>query len=239
MDASARLLIVDDDASVRAMLREYLAGHGYLVGEAEGGAQMRASIEANLPDVVLLDIRLPGEDGLTLAKYLRERYDLGIIMVTASGDVIDRVVGLEIGADDYVAKPFDPRELLARVKSVLRRIQAKPSAEADPAQPKPGRQRFGRCELDLEARRLFEIAGSEIAMTAMEFELLRVFLANPNRVLSRDQLLTHTRNREWEPFDRSIDIRVGRLRRKVEPDPNGEPRCIRTVRNAGYMYVPQ
>jgi len=188
---------------------------------------------------VLLDIRLPGEDGLTLAKYLRERYDLGIIMVTASGDVIDRVVGLEIGADDYVAKPFDPRELLARVKSVLRRIQAKTSAEADPAQPKPGRQRFGRCELDLEARRLFEIAGNEIAMTAMEFELLRVFLANPNRVLSRDQLLTHTRNREWEPFDRSIDIRVGRLRRKVEPDPNGEPRCIRTVRNAGYMYVPQ
>ena len=237
MDASARLLIVDDDASVRAMLREYLGGHGYLVGEAEGGAQMRASIEANLPDVVLLDIRLSGEDGLTLAKYLRERYDLGIIMVTASGDVIDRVVGLEIGADDYVAKPFDPRELLARVKSVLRRIQAKPSAEADPALPKPGRQRFGRCELDLEARRLFEIAGSEIAMTAMEFELLRVFLANP--VLSRDQLLTHTRNREWEPFDRSIDIRVGRLRRKVEPDPTGEPRCIRTVRNAGYMYVPQ
>jgi two-component system phosphate regulon response regulator OmpR len=238
MDASARLLIVDDDASVRAMLREYLAGHGYLVGEAEDGARMRASIEANLPDVVLLDIRLPGEDGLTLAKYLRDRYDLGIIMVTASGDVIDRVVGLEIGADDYIGKPFDPRELLARVKSVLRRIQAKPS-ESDPAQFKPGRQRFGRCELDLEARRLFEIAGSEIAMTAMEFELLRVFLANPNRVLSRDQLLTHTRNREWEPFDRSIDIRVGRLRRKVEPDPNGEPRCIRTVRNAGYMYVPQ
>jgi len=238
MDASARLLIVDDDASVRAMLREYLAGHGYLVDEAEGGVQMRASIEANLPDVVLLDIRLPGEDGLTLAKYLRQRYDLGIIMVTASGDVIDRVVGLEIGADDYIGKPFDPRELLARVKSVLRRIQAKPSG-SDPAQFQSGRQRFGRCELDLEARRLFEIAGNEIAMTAMEFELLRVFLANPNRVLSRDQLLTHTRNREWEPFDRSIDIRVGRLRRKVEPDPNGEPRCIRTVRNAGYMYVPQ
>jgi two-component system phosphate regulon response regulator OmpR len=239
MDASARLLIVEDDASVRAMLREYLAGHGYLVGEAEDGARMRASIEANLPDVVLLDIRLPGEDGLTLAKYLRERYDLGIIMVTASGDVIDRVVGLEVGADDYVAKPFDPRELLARVKSVLRRIQAKPPAQPDPAQPKPVRQRFGRCELDVQARRLFEIDGGEIAMTAMEFELLCVFLGNPNRVLSRDQLLMHTRNREWEPFDRSIDIRVGRLRRKVEPDPGGEPRCIRTVRNAGYMYVPQ
>ena len=240
MNESARLLIVDDDPSVRAMLHEYLQGHGYAVGVAGSGAQMRECIEADPPDVVLLDIRLPGEDGLTLAKYLRERYDVGIIMVTASGDVIDRVVGLEVGADDYVAKPFDPRELLARVKSVLRRIQARPAAEPDKTSaPKPTRQRFGRCELDVDARRLFEIAGDEVAMTAMEFDLLSLFLANPNRVLSRDQLLMHTRNREWEPFDRSIDIRIGRLRRKVEPDPTGEPRCIRTVRNAGYVYVPQ
>jgi len=240
MNESARLLIVDDDPSVRAMLREYLLGHGYAVGEAGSGAQMRECIGAELPDVVLLDIRLPGEDGLTLAKYLRERYDVGIIMVTASGDVIDRVVGLEMGADDYLAKPFDPRELLARVKSVLRRIQARPPAESAKTAPSaPSRQRFGRCEVEVEARRLFEAGGDEVAMTSMEFELLRVFLANPNRVLSRDQLLMHTRNREWEPFDRSIDIRIGRLRRKIEPDPLGEPRCIRTVRNAGYMYVPQ
>jgi two-component system phosphate regulon response regulator OmpR len=240
MNEGARLLIVDDDASVRAMLHEYLQDHGYAVSEAASGTQMRESMEAELPDVVLLDIRLPGEDGLTLARYLRERYGVGIIMVTASGDVIDRVVGLEIGADDYVAKPFDPRELLARVKSVLRRLQAKPLAEpAKAAAAKLSRQRFGRCELDVDSRRLFEASGDEVAMTAMEFELLRVFLANPNRVLSRDQLLMHTRNREWEPFDRSIDIRIGRLRRKVEPDPVGEPRCIRTVRNAGYMYVPQ
>jgi two-component system phosphate regulon response regulator OmpR len=240
MNEGARLLIVDDDASVRAMLHEYLQDHGYAVSEAASGTQMRESMEAELPDVVLLDIRLPGEDGLTLARYLRERYDVGIIMVTASGDVIDRVVGLEIGADDYVAKPFDPRELLARVKSVLRRLQAKTLAEpAKAAAAKLSRQRFGRCELDVDSRRLFEASGDEVAMTAMEFELLRVFLANPNRVLSRDQLLMHTRNREWEPFDRSIDIRIGRLRRKVEPDPVGEPRCIRTVRNAGYMYVPQ
>jgi two-component system phosphate regulon response regulator OmpR len=239
MEPSARLLIVDDDASIRAMLREYLQGHGYLVAEAASGTQMRQCIEADLPDVVLLDIRLPGEDGLSLAKYLRERYDVGIIMVTASGDVIDRVVGLEVGADDYLPKPFDPRELLARLKSVLRRIQAKPAAEATPvAAATPSRQRFGRCELDVDSRRLFEAGGAELAMTAMEFDLLRVFLDNPNRVLSRDQLLMHTRNREWEPFDRSIDIRIGRLRRKVEPDPAGEPRCIRTVRNAGYMYVP-
>jgi len=243
MDHGARLLIVDDDESVRGMLREYLEDHGYAVAEAAGGAQMREALEAALPDVVLLDLRMPGEDGLTLARYLREHYDLGIIMVTASGDVIDRVVGLEVGADDYVAKPFDPRELLARLKSVLRRIQARPApasaAAPAPAEGKPARQRFGRCEIDIESRRLFEPGGGEVAMTAMEFDLLRVFLANPNRVLSRDQLLMHTRNREWEPFDRSIDIRIGRLRRKVEPDPSGEPRCIRTVRNAGYMYVPE
>ncbi|HVO05213.1 MAG TPA: response regulator [Burkholderiaceae bacterium] len=239
MDASARLLIVDDDPSIRAMLREYLQDHGYAVSEAGSGAQMRQCIEAHLPDVVLLDIKLPGEDGLSLAKYLREHYDVGIIMVTASGTVIDRVVGLEVGADDYLPKPFDPRELLARLKSVLRRIQASPAADAGSAEAGTGsRQRFGRCELDVESRRLFETGGTEVAMTAMEYDLLRVFLANPNRVLSRDQLLMQTRNREWEPFDRSIDIRIGRLRRKVEPDPAGEPRCIRTVRNAGYMFVP-
>ncbi|TFY98502.1 response regulator [Ramlibacter rhizophilus] len=243
MATSARLLVVDDDPSVRGMLREYLQGHGYGVAEASSGAQMRECIERDLPDAVLLDIRLPGEDGLVLARYLRERYDLGIIMVTASGDVVDRVVGLELGADDYIAKPFDPRELLARIKSVLRRLQGRPADEREGAAARPpatsARQRFGRCEVDLQARRLFEADGQEVTLTAMEFELLRTFLAHPNRVLSRDQLLQHTRNREWEPFDRSIDIRIGRLRRKVEPDPAGEPRVIRTVRNAGYMYVPE
>jgi two-component system phosphate regulon response regulator OmpR len=242
MDTPARLLVVDDDASVRAMLREYLGDHGYAVAEAGSGAEMREQIERELPDVVLLDLRLPGEDGLSLARWLRENVDVGIVMVTASGDVIDRVVGLELGADDYVAKPFDPRELLARVKSVLRRLQARPpagAAEAPASTATPVRRRFGRCEVDLDSRRMFEIGGGEVTITAMEFDLLRVFLANPNRVLSRDQLLMHTRNREWEPFDRSIDIRIGRLRRKVEPDPSAEPRCIRTVRNAGYMFVPE
>jgi two-component system phosphate regulon response regulator OmpR len=243
MNERPRLLVVDDDPSVRSMLREYLDGHGFDVDEAGSGAQMRAQIEASVPDVVLLDVRLPGEDGLVLARYLREHHDVGIIMVTASGDVVDRVVGLEMGADDYIAKPFDPRELLARLKSVLRRIQAHPVARSsapsvESATAAQHRQRVGRCELDLEARRLFELGGPEVAITAMEYDLLKTFLANPNRVLSRDQLLIHTRNREWEPFDRSIDIRIGRLRRKIEPDPNGEPRCIRTVRNAGYMFVP-
>ena len=245
MDSSGRLLVVDDDPGVRAMLVEYLGGHRYDVRTADSGAAMRAEIERDLPDLILLDIRMPGEDGLTLARFLRERYDVGIIMVTASSDVVDRVVGLEIGADDYVAKPFDPRELLARVKSVLRRMHARAAiagdadAAAEPASAAgTDRVRCGRCLLDVEARRMFEADGGEVSITAMEYELLRVFLANPNRVLSRDQLLMQTRNREWEPFDRSIDIRIGRLRKKIEPDPAAEPRCIRTVRNAGYMYVP-
>ena len=238
MKDTGRLLVVDDDPTVRAMLVEYLSGHRFEVQAVDSGSAMRAEIERNLPDLILLDVRLPGEDGITLARFLRERYDVGIIMVTASGDVVDRVVGLEVGADDYVAKPFEPRELLARVRSVLRRMQAKPqAAPADPGPVPATRQRIGRCELDVDSRLLFE-NGEEVPMTAMEFELLRVFLASPNRVLSRDQLLMRTRNREWEPFDRSINIRIGRLRRKIEPDPGGEPRCIRTVRNGGYMYVP-
>ena len=247
MNARTRLLVVDDDPSVRSMLREYLEGHGFAVVEAGSGAEMREQIERGLPDAVLLDVRLPGEDGLVLARYLREHHEVGIIMVTASGDVVDRVVGLELGADDYIAKPFDLRELLARLKSVLRRLQARSSpegrAQAAAGQQvqqaqQPRRQRFGRCEIDMEARRMFEVGGAEVPITAMEYDLLTAFLANPNRVLSRDQLLMHTRNREWEPFDRSIDIRIGRLRRKVEPDPAGEPRIIRTVRNAGYMFIP-
>jgi two-component system phosphate regulon response regulator OmpR len=241
MDAREHLLVVDDDASVRAMLTEYLDGRGFDVRAVSSGGEMRAALEQRLPDLVLLDLRLPGEDGLQLARFLRERYDVGIVMITGAGDVVDRILGLEMGADDYVAKPFDPRELLARVKSVLRRMQAR---TPEPATPPPvaaanARQRFGRCEIMLESRQLFDMdaGGAEVVMTSMEFALIQCFLANPNRVLSRDQLLMHTRNREWEPFDRSIDIRIGRLRRKIEPDPNGEPRCIRTVRNAGYMYV--
>jgi DNA-binding response OmpR family regulator len=244
MTASARLLVVDDDPSIRTMLREYLQGHGYEVAEAGSGPQMREQLERDLPDAVLLDVRLPGEDGLVLARYLREHYDVGIIMVTASGDVVDRVVGLELGADDYIAKPFDLRELLARLKSVLRRLQGAPTAKGQPeGEPQltgapSKRKRFGRCEIDLESHRMFEVGGPEVTITAMEFDLLNTFLSNPNRVLTRDQLLMQTRHREWEPFDRSIDIRIGRLRRKVEPDPRGEPQCIRTVRNAGYMFVP-
>jgi two-component system phosphate regulon response regulator OmpR len=238
--ASGRILIVEDDVTVREMLAEYLATHGYEVAQANRGAAMREAIEKSLPDVVLLDVNLPGEDGLTLARFLRERYDVGIIMVTAAADVADRVAGLEVGADDYVTKPFELRELRARVKSVLRRMQ-----EKTPANPKnnaveiasPSRVRVGSCALDLLSRQLLSADGREIPLTAMEFDLLKAFVERPNQVLNRDQLLSLTRNREWEPFDRSIDIRIARVRRKIEADPE-HPQSIRTVRGAGYMFVP-
>ena len=230
------VLIVDDDASIREMLAEYFGSHGFVTAEAEDGTTMRAAIERATPDVVLLDLRLPREDGLSLARYLRERYDVGIIMVTGSGEVVDRIVGLEVGADDYVTKPFDPRELLARVKSVLRRTQARPASEPASGAAAP-RVRFGRCRLDLAAHQLFDDADHEIPITTMEFDLLKVFAEHPGKALSRDRILTLTRNREWDPYDRSIDIRIARLRRKVEADPEN-PQVIRTVRGVGYMFVP-
>ena len=237
MANNGRVLVVEDEREVRDMLAEYLGSHGYEVVCAEGGAAMRTHIEQTLPDVVLLDIGLPGEDGLSLARFLREHYDVGIIMVTGATDVVDRVVGLEMGADDYIAKPFDPRELRARLKSVMRRIQARPSSATVATDATPRHMAIGACRLDLAARRLCDGEGREVPMTAMEFDLLSAFIERPNQVLSRDQLLTLTRNREWEPFDRSIDIRIARLRRKIEVDPE-HPQVIRTVRGAGYMYVP-
>ena len=243
MTTAGRILLVDDDPDVREMLTEYLSLHGFEVFAADGGAAMRELLSRQVPDVVLLDLRLPGEDGLTLARYLREHYPVGIVMVTAAGEVVDRVVGLEMGADDYIAKPFEPRELLARVKSLIRRL-------ATAAEGQPGRAGadagshggdhlidVGAFRLDVRSHRLFGPGGDEVPITSTEFDLLRVFAERPNQVLSRDQLLTLTRNREWEPFDRSIDIRIARLRRKIEPDPE-RPQRIRTVRGTGYMFVP-
>ena len=228
------VLVVDDDRSIREMLSEYLTSEGYEVVLAEDGNSMRTAIERSAPDLVLLDLKLPQEDGLTLARYLRERYDVGIIMVTGAGGVVDRIVGLEVGADDYVAKPFDPRELLARIKSVMRRMHARPASEAR------GEERnlvqFGSCCLDLESHQLRDREGAPIPITSMEFDLLKVFAENPGKALSRDRILTLTKNREWDPYDRSIDIRVARLRRKVETDPEN-PQVIRTVRGVGYMFV--
>ncbi|NLD70403.1 MAG: response regulator [Limnobacter sp.] len=232
-----RILVVDDDRVVREMLAEYLSSHGYQVDCADSGAAMREAIEREPPDLVLLDLRLPDQDGLTLARYLREHYDVGIIMVTGSSETVDRVIGLEIGADDYIGKPFDLRELRARIKSVLRRLQATPPEAASSGPSGRRRLPLGACTLDTGSHQLFDANGREIPITTMEFELLQVFATHPNQVLSRDQLLTMTRNREWEPFDRSIDIRIARLRRKIEAE-SSRPQAIRTVRGIGYMYVP-
>lgn len=235
---TARVLVVDDEPDVRDTLKDYLVAHGYDVAEAESGESMRAALQQVVPDVVLLDIGLPGEDGLSLARYLRERYNLAIIMVTGAGEVVDRIVGLEVGADDYVSKPFDLRELLARVKSVLRRYRSD-APDAGTRHEAAAERRFpvGECVLDVESRRLLGPEGDEVPLTAMEFDLLKVFAERPNRVLSRDQLLNLTCNRDWDPYDRSIDIRVARLRRKIEPDPDN-PRAIKTIRGHGYVFVP-
>lgn len=232
MVRNGTILVVDDEPDVRDMLSEYLSGHGYSVLQAAGGVDMRKKLAQSLPDLVLLDIRMPGEDGLSLARYLRERYSLAIIMLTASGEVIDRVIGLEIGADDYIAKPFDPRELLARIKSVLRRYNSMLEENKTTNQIA-----IGRYLLDLNARRLLDDKGRTIPLTSMEFDLLNIFAERPNRVLNRDQLLNLSQNRDWDPYDRSVDIRIARLRRKIEPDP-AKPQILKTVRGAGYMFVP-
>jgi len=233
------VVIVDDEEDVRETMEEYLRLQGYKVTSLDGGLALRELVDADQAfDIAILDIAMPGEDGLSLARFLRERRDAGIIMVTAAGGTVDRIVGLEMGADDYVPKPVDLRELLARIKAVLRRAGAR--AERAGEEPEADRKvvRFGQCRLDLEAHKLFDLDGSEVPLTAMEFDLLKAFAERPNRVLSRDQLLELAHNRGWEPFDRSIDIRIARIRRKVERDP-GKPQVIKTVRGAGYIYSPR
>lgn len=237
MEELTRVLIVEDDYDVREATAEYLSSRAFAVETAESGEAVRTALSKSVPDVVLLDLGLPGEDGLGVARYLRERHDVAIIMVTGASDVVDRVVGLEVGADDYVAKPFEMRELLARINSVLRRTRRNGAVLTNASAPRANAVRLGECTLDLSAHRLLGAAGNEIPITSMEFGLLRAFTEHPNQVLSRDRLLTLTRNREWEPFDRSIDIRIARLRRKIERDP-ARPAIIKTVRGTGYLYAP-
>jgi two-component system phosphate regulon response regulator OmpR len=234
MDAQTHIVVVEDETTQRDLLVDYLSRQGYRVSGAENGAALRRLVDRDLPALVMLDVGLPGEDGFTLARWLRERSGrVGIIMVTAATDTVDRIVGLETGADDYIAKPFEPRELLARVKSVLRRVAG--SAVAPTA---GARIRMGRRVLDLEKRVLADPAdGSEDRLSASEFDLLKVFAENPNRPLMRDWLLEVTAHRDMESFDRAIDLRVTRLRRKIEHDP-AHPEAIRTVRGVGYMFVP-
>ncbi len=247
MEQSTTVLVVDDQEDIRALLQDYLQDRGFIVHTADSGRQLRELLPRLNPSLVLLDVGLPGEDGLSLARYIREQYDIGIIMVSGAGEMLDRVVGLEVGADDYVTKPFELRELLARVKSVLRRYQRVGSGpvstpavteQSTTVTTSGARQfRFGRCLLDLERYQLVDGEGNDIPVTAMEFDLLKVFAERPHRPLSRDQLMDLTQNRDWDPNDRSIDIRITRLRKKIEPDPD-KPSVIRTVRGVGYLYSP-
>jgi two-component system phosphate regulon response regulator OmpR len=232
VNPKATILVVDDEPDVREVLEEYFAAQGYAVIGAESAEAAKTRAAQHPVDLALVDINMPGEDGLSLARHLRERYArLAIVMLTSAGTVVDRVVGLEMGADDYVPKPFDPRELLARVKSVLRRTSPAGRAEIGAE-----RVRIGRCVLDVGAHRLVDETGAEVPMSPLEFDLLKAFAEHPNQALSRERIL-NLNQREWDPFDRSVDLRVMRLRKKVEPDPE-HPRFIRTIRNEGYVFVP-
>jgi DNA-binding response OmpR family regulator len=225
-----RLLIVDDDAELRGMLQTYLGQHGYTAHAVADGAAMDAYLATQRVDLVVLDLMLPGEDGLSLARRLRAASAVPIVMLSARGDDVDRIVGLEMGADDYLSKPFNPRELLARIKAVLRRpVPAPAETESDI-------KAFGPFRLNLSNHSLTR-DGDNLPLTTAEFTLLRVFLQHARRVLSRDQLVDLVQGHERMPFDRSIDVRVARLRRKIETDPDN-PRYIRTVWGAGYLFSP-
>jgi two-component system phosphate regulon response regulator OmpR len=234
-DENATVLVVDDDENQRWMVETYLQKHGFVVHKAANGIAMREILAEHEIKVVLLDVTMPGEDGFTLARYLRQHHKIGIIMLTASTELVDRVLGLEIGADDYITKPFEPRELMARVRALLRRM----ADDAEPAESGPAAEQevaFGECTLLMEARELRDKKGDLVPLTSMEFDLLKAFAENPGRVLTRDNLLTLAHKRDWDPYDRSVDIRVGRVRRKIEADPS-KPEVIKTVRGVGYMYV--
>jgi DNA-binding response OmpR family regulator len=253
---SPSLIVVDDEPELRHLLLEYFERHGFDVRIAADAAQARALVAMARPDLAILDVNMPGENGLSLARWLRDAFPgMGVVMLTTVGEAVDRVVGLELGADDYIPKPFEMRELLARVRSVLRRVQmlhaasgVNAVASAAPANvaplPQDGtaaaaparRQRFGACTLDLDQRRLFGSNGAEIEISAAEFDLLALFAKNPNRPLNRDQIMEQAHNRGWDVFDRSIDLRVMRLRRKIERNPD-KPEVIKTVRNVGYVFI--
>ena len=233
MEKQDHILVVDDDAETRALLQEYFGKNGFRVSAAPDGKGMRAAMSAASPDVVVLDLMLPGEDGLSLCRDLRARGDVPVIMLTARGEETDRIVGLELGADDYVPKPFNPRELLARVKSVLRRARSLPE-NLEPE--KASAFRFAGWTLDVATRNLTAPDGVVVPLSGTEFGLLRALLAHPNRVLSREQLLDLMLSREAGPFDRAIDVQVSRLRQRLRDDAR-EPEIIKTVRGQGYVLA--
>jgi two-component system OmpR family response regulator len=234
LNPAVHIAVLDDDAEITRLLANYLQAQGFRVSQTHDGAALLRLMAEDPAQLVLLDLGLPGEDGFSVARRLRERWRCGLVIVTGRGDAVDKVVGLEIGADDYVTKPFDLRELLARVKAVLRRTLAAPEPAAGAtARPK---HRFAGWELDVGARRLLDPERREVALTSGEFDLLATFVEHAGRVLSRDFLLEQTRGREAAPFDRTIDVQVGRLRKKLEKD-SDDPQIIKSVRGAGYILV--
>lgn len=225
-----KLLVVDDDAELRDLTSEYLSRQGFEVRTVADGVEMDEAMERERPDLLVLDLMLPGEDGLSIAKRLKAENPLPIVMLSAQGEDVDRIVGLEVGADDYLAKPFNPRELLARIRAVLRRA----GAGDEPAERRE--RQFGPFLLDLDAHKLTR-DGEEVVLTSGEFDLLAVLSAHPNRVLDRDSILDMMTGAERSPYDRSIDVRVTRLRSKIEPDAS-KPVYIKTVWGKGYMFCP-
>lgn len=232
MKSAPHIVVLDDEVDITQLLANYLPTHGFRVSQVHHGAALIQLMERDPADLVLLDLGLPGEDGFSIARRIRGRWQIGVIIVTGRGDAVDKVVGLEVGADDYVTKPFDLRELVARIKAVLRRLLVQPAAP-----PASQTLEFAGWRLDIDARSLNNPQGEDVALTNGEFELLSTFARHPGRVLSRDFLLEHTRGREAAPFDRTIDVQIGRLRKKLQA-PAGNIEIIKSVRGAGYILVP-
>jgi two-component system, OmpR family, response regulator len=235
MNTSEHILIVDDDKEIRNLLGRFLDKHGLRVTTAADGREMKKALADRHIDLIVLDLMMPGEDGLTLCRNLRSESNIPVIMLTAMGEETDRIIGLEMGADDYLAKPFNPRELLARIKAVLRRTADRPTKQEGEGQVSDCHY-FSGWALDTARRELFSPTGALVTLSGGEYELLQAFATHPGRVLSRDQLLDLARGREAQPFDRSIDVQVSRLRRKIEVDPK-VPSLIKTVRSGGYMFA--
>ncbi|WNK01661.1 response regulator [Thalassospiraceae bacterium LMO-JJ14] len=233
MDKTPHILIVDDNEEIRTQLARYLGKSGMRTSIASGGAQLRECLKAAAPDLVVLDVMMPGEDGLTLTRYLRDNTDLPVILLTAMADDTDRIIGLEVGADDYVTKPFNPRELLARIKAVIRRTNSLPRTDREPS---ADRLSFDHWTLDTKRRELIDADGVSMPLSTAEFRLLNIFLQRPGMVLSRDQLLDLTAGREAALFDRAIDNQVSRLRKKIEADPK-KPELIQTIWGGGYKFT--
>jgi two-component system OmpR family response regulator len=239
LSSAAHIVVLDDELDITQLLAGYLQAQGYRVTQLHDGSALLRTMRTDPPVLVLLDLGLPGEDGFALARQLREHWQCGLVIVSGRGDAVDKVVGLEVGADDYVTKPFDLRELLARIKAVLRRIDPSPrTPQPDGSAPDARRrQRFAGWLLDPAARKLLDPRGLEVVLTGGEFDLLCTLVQHAGRVLSRDFLLECTRGREAGPFDRTIDVQVGRLRKKLD-DSGGDPQIIKSVRGAGYVFVP-